>query len=245
MRPPEFDALVEAAAALYLPAGRSFLHFARGKLRHDPVFAALLQRGLLPDNARVLDLGCGQAVLIALLLAAHDEYLAGRWPQGWPPPPAGLKLHGVDLRANAVRAGQIAFGQRAKLEALDLRHARLPKSDVVVIFDVLHYMNFDAQRRLLTQVREALPPNGVFLLRAGDASAGFSFWVTRVADQIITMARGQLWPRFYCRTREGWLGLLRETGFEARVEPMSEGTPFANVLLQARPSTDIAPAAAA
>jgi SAM-dependent methyltransferase len=244
MRPPEFDALVESAASPYLAAGRSFLHFARGKLRYDPVFAALLQRGLIPDNARVLDLGCGQAVLIALLLAARDRYLAGQWPIGWPPPPAGLKLHGVDLRGNAVRAAQMAFGDRAKLEALDLRHAELPNSDVVVIFDVLHYMDFDAQRRLLLQVRKALPPQGVFLLRAGDAGAGFSFWLTRAADQIVTIARGQLWPRFYCRTREGWLRLLRETGFEASVEPMSEGTPFANVLLQARPAA-VAPAAAA
>ncbi|MGI4846902.1 MAG: methyltransferase domain-containing protein [Janthinobacterium lividum] len=64
------DTLVAAAAAPYRQAGRFAWHFARGKLAGDPVFAALLEHGLLCGRARILDIGCGQGLLAALLLAA-------------------------------------------------------------------------------------------------------------------------------------------------------------------------------
>ena len=50
---------------------------AGGKLRGDPVYAALLAQGLLAGRARVLDLGCGQGLLAAWLLA-HDLRLSWR-----------------------------------------------------------------------------------------------------------------------------------------------------------------------
>jgi len=35
----------------------------------------------------------------------------------------------------------------------------------------------------------------------------------------------------HCRSIEQWRELLRECRFDSRAEPMSHGTPFANVLL--------------
>jgi hypothetical protein len=58
----------------YRAAGKFALHFARGKLGLDPVFLAMLERGLFPDNARILDLGCGQGLLAAWLLSAWQRY---------------------------------------------------------------------------------------------------------------------------------------------------------------------------
>ena len=74
-------ALWSAASRPYLTAGRYPYHFARNKLRFDPVFVTLLRRGLIPDRARVIDLGYGQGLLAALLLAARATSslgLAGR-----------------------------------------------------------------------------------------------------------------------------------------------------------------------
>jgi SAM-dependent methyltransferase len=68
---PALASLIDAASAPYRAAGRFAWHFARGKLRGDPVFAALLAQGLLAGRARVLDLGCGQGLLAAWLLAAR------------------------------------------------------------------------------------------------------------------------------------------------------------------------------
>ena len=55
----DWPAIVEAASAPYRSVGRFAWHFARGKLARDPVFRHVLSNGLIPHQARVLDIGCG------------------------------------------------------------------------------------------------------------------------------------------------------------------------------------------
>ncbi len=66
--------LVERASEPYRSAGLFAYNFARGKLRGDPVFRELLERGLLLGRGRILDLGCGQGLLTAWLKAALHCY---------------------------------------------------------------------------------------------------------------------------------------------------------------------------
>ena len=60
-------ALIDRASEPYRGAGAFAYNFARGKLRSDPVFCALLERGLLLGRGHILDLGCGQGLLAAWL----------------------------------------------------------------------------------------------------------------------------------------------------------------------------------
>ncbi len=226
--------LVDQAADPYRPAGRLPYHFARGKLGQDPVFFALLAQGLIPNQGHLTDLGCGQGSLIALLLAARRMHAAGRWPSDWPVPPLQLKLSGVDLRPAAVRAANTAFGDQAHVALGDIRNAPILASDVVAILDVLHYIGADDQRKVLERCHAALRAGGLMLLRVGDAGAGWRFAVTSLGDRLITMLRGTAWPRFHCRPIAEWCALVSSIGFDVTAQPMSEGTPFANVLLVAR-----------
>src|SRR5512134_437539 len=166
------EAIVAAAGGAYAGAGRGAVHFARGKLRHDPVFRAILARGLVPDGARLVDLGCGQGVLIAFLHAARACFEAGEWPQEWPPPPRLASARGVDLRRRAIAAARTAVGNRAAFEVGDVRHAAIPACDAIAILDVLHYLPPEDQERVLARCAAALSPAGVLLLRIGDADAG-------------------------------------------------------------------------
>jgi SAM-dependent methyltransferase len=228
-------AIIAAAARAYAPAGRIAAHFARGKLRHDPVFRAILARGLVPDGARLVDLGCGQGVLIAFLLAARARFEAGGWPQAWPPPPRLAAAFGFDLRVRAIAAARRALGDRAVVGVGDVRDAAIPPCDVIAILDVLHYLPPEDQARVLARCAAALAPGGRLLLRIGDAEAGVRAAITRLADQAITLARGGS-PRLYMRGLQSWLAAVAQAGFRAEAAPMSAGTPFANVLLVARPA---------
>jgi 2-polyprenyl-3-methyl-5-hydroxy-6-metoxy-1,4-benzoquinol methylase len=229
-----YAALAAAAALRYRPAGTVAYHFALGKLGQDPVFAAILRQGLIPDKARVIDLGCGQGVLLALLAVAQEPQQVAGWPTGLPPLPRGVVARGFDLRSDAIEAARVALGNGAQFVVSDVRDANLTECDVVTILDVLHYLDFDAQRRLLERVHAALAPGGRLLLRAGDTSQGWRFRFTLVTDWLITVLRGSLQKRFFCRSASEWLQLLRDVGFETQMQPMCEGTPFANVLLIGR-----------
>ena len=231
-------ALLEQATAPYRPLGKFAWHFARGKLGGDPAFAGLLQRGLIPARSRVLDIGCGQGLLAALLGSLTGDSPAERaWPAGWAPPPTGVQVHGIELMPRDVERAQQALGhlgERARFTLGDMCTTPFTPADAVVILDVLHYVNEVAQEDVLRRVWEALAPGGVLLLRVGDAAAGLPFKISNWVDAVVFFVRGHGISRLYCRPLSAWQALLQKLGFGVDTVPMHAGTPFANILLIAR-----------
>jgi 2-polyprenyl-3-methyl-5-hydroxy-6-metoxy-1,4-benzoquinol methylase len=227
--------LAHVAADRYRPSGRFAYYFARGKLGRDPVFAALLAGGLIPEGVRLLDLGCGQGLLAAWLDAARASHREGQWPESWPPPPRLSAFRGIELMPRDVERARRALGALAQIECADMRNAAYGEADVVVILDVLHYMEPPAQEQVLRRVRASIGPTGILLLRVGNAAGGWRFKTSRWVDAAVLYVRGHRQGRLYCRTLAAWLATLTNCGFTARAIPMSAGTPFANVLLVATP----------
>ena len=228
------DELIGAAASFYQAVGPFPFHFARGKLRHDPVFFALLKSGLIKNGMSVLDLGCGQGLLFALLRAAENQYQRGAWPDDWPPPALGLDLHGIELRESEVATARRALGSSAMITPLDLSHGEIPHADVVVLFDVLHYLDAEGQVDLIRRIARAISPAGLLLVRDADTAAGLSYRITYLAERIAAICRGHFRQHFHFRSCVEWNSLLAGNGFAIETIPMSEGTPFANVLWVAR-----------
>lgn len=229
----QYRMLVERATAGYRTAGRFAHGFAKGKLRGDPAFAHLLSHGLLTDRPRILDIGCGQGLLAALLLAADDLARDGRWPTGWPAPPASPRVHGIELMASDVDRAVRALGARARIVCGDMIDAPYSDSDAVVILDVLHYVDFAAQDRVLDRVRACLRPGGRLLLRVGDAAGGWRFRASQLVDHVVFLCRGHPPGRLYCRSAGQWIQALQQREFGVQSLSMSAGTPFANTLLTA------------
>jgi SAM-dependent methyltransferase len=226
--------LIEAAARPFAASGKHAWHYARGKLRHDPVYLWLLARGVLPGAGTLVDLGCGQGILLALLVAAREQFRRGAWPSDWPAPPGQLAMRGFELRARSAKAGQQALGGQAHIERGDIRAIALPRCRAIVLLDVLYHLGNADQERLLQAAATALEPGGVLVLREADASAGLAFRMTQGAERIMAALRGQLLQKLAYRAATQWLELLRSMGLAVQVEPMSAGTPFANVLFVAR-----------
>lgn len=223
------------ASERYRNGGRFTWHFARGKLGRDPVFRALLESGAIAAHARVLDIGCGQA-LLASLLAACDALAAGvGWPADWAPPPLHTRYTGIDLMPRDIARAEQALATlspRPRLLCADMRQAAFDACDVVVVFDVLHYVDPAAQDDILARIRAALSPRGRLLLRVGDASQGWRFTAGRWVDRIVTTVRGHGAAPLWTRPLEEWRQALQALGFSVQAQPMSHGTPFANVLLR-------------
>jgi SAM-dependent methyltransferase len=223
--------LIDSASAPYQRSGRFAWHFARGKLRFDPVFGHLLARGLIAPRTRVLDIGCGQGLLASLLKAAGACARQGRWPSGWAEAPVDVHVSGIELLARDVARARAALGDSADFICADMRSTAFAAVDAVVILDVLHYVSVSEQDTLLARVRSALPAGGRLVLRVGDAAVRRSFAASSWVDRLVTFARGQKVGRHAGRTLTAWTARLVELGFAVASEPMHRGTPFANVLL--------------
>ena len=226
-----WSTLVETASAPYQRSGRFAWHFARGKLRHDPVFSHLIARGVIAPRSRVLDIGCGQGLLASLVRAAASMASQGRWPGDWAEAPVDVRVAGIEVLARDVARGRAALGDGAELVCADMRTATFAAADTVVLLDVLHYLSIAEQDAVLMRVRAALPVGGRLVLRVGDAAASARFAASSWVDRLVTLARGQGFSRHAGRTLASWLERLRELGFAVASEPMRKGTPFANVLV--------------
>lgn len=229
--------LLDCATAPYRPTGNFNYRWARGKLKHDPIFAALVQRAVFPDNARIIDLGCGRGLLAAWLLGAEQLAKQGYW-SGDTPPPKGLYFRGIELMEREAACGNQALqplhGERVHLSGGDMLNADLNNAEVIAILDVLHYVPYAEQDRMLDRIRAALGTGGLFVTRVGNADSGLRFAFSQLVDACISFAQGHRLSRMWCRTLDQWITALEARGFDVEAVPMSAGTPFANVMLVAR-----------
>jgi len=234
--------LPQVAASLYRDCGPFPFGFARGKLKHDPIMLDLLLLGCLSRQdasaARLLDLGCGQGLLFAMLeasarVARDSQIAAGSLPAL---PIAWTK--GFDAASSNVRWGQAMLAGRdqprltAEIVVADIRTVDLPVCDIVVAIDVLHYMPHFDQERLLRKIAAALAPGGRLILRVGDAAQArasrISSWVDRVVAAVRGQGRAPLWPR----PLADWTRLLQQCGFEATAVKTYRSWWAVNVLLR-------------
>ena len=230
-----WQTLRDMASSPYRGAGRFAWRFAHGKLGMDPVFRHLMSRGLIAPRAQVLDIGCGQGLLASLLRAAETAAARSHWPADWAPAPHGVRVKGIELMPRDVERARRALGDTvAEFVCGDMRHTPFPACDVVVILDVLHYIDIAEQNRVLERVRAALRSSGRLLLRVGDAGARRGFAISQWVDRMVTRLRGHSVAPVYGRTLPEWIAQLRQLGLHVEPRPMSQGTPFANVLLVAQ-----------
>jgi len=60
------------------------------------------------------------------------------------------------------------------------------------------------------------------------------FGLSKLADRIVALIRRHTLAPLTCRPAREWHSLLTRLGFLTEALPMSQGTPFANVLLVGR-----------
>jgi SAM-dependent methyltransferase len=231
---PAEAALVAAAAERYLAAGLGPWELAHAKMRMDPVYLQVIRSGRLPSRGTLLDLGCGQGLLLALVATAAEWGRRGEWPVSWSPPPVDLRLHGIEQRPRVARRARQVLENVATIEEQDLARWSLPACDVVLLIDVMHLLSRETQDRLLAEVPRMMPCGGVLLIREADAAGGWRFAMVRAGNRLNAFLQGRSGRRFCFDSAAGWSSRLEREGFDVEAITRHDGGPFANVLLQAR-----------
>ncbi|HEX6364463.1 MAG TPA: class I SAM-dependent methyltransferase [Albitalea sp.] len=229
-----WSSIVDAASDAYRHADAHARRFARAKLAHDSVFRHVLEQGLVPPGAHVLDVGCGQGLLASLLGAAGAIAAAGRWPARWAPPPVGAHVTGFDLLPLDLARATSANGRVATFIHGDMRRFTPPPCDVAVFFDTLHYIALDEQDEVLARVRRALRPGGAMLLRVGDAGEPLRFRLGLWIDRVTMLLHGGGFGPLQGRALAQWTATLASLGLEVESRPMNGRPPFANRLIVGR-----------
>lgn len=227
--PDLFERLAFRAADRYVDGSFTAWEFGRGKLRGDPVYRAALCDARLPSGGTLVDFGCGQGLMLAVLLEAVDAAATGEWPP--PAPPSFARLIGVEPRANVAALARLAAGDAAEIHEVDGRVFEFPSSTVVLFFDVLQMMPPDDQARLLTRAGAALAPGGVLLVREADAAAP-RFWRVRAGNRGKALVTGA-WRQPLCyRTAAEWTALFTSLGFTVERVAGDRTGVFDNVLFR-------------
>lgn len=222
--PPRRAATDAASPATRIAARfreRRFQGYARGKLRFDPVFEALVP--LLADSPLpLLDIGCGLGLLGFRLREA-----------GW----AGGYL-GIDLDARKIAAARAAAAglEGLRFEAADA--ASLPPfAGHVALIDVLHYLDREAQQRLLAEAARRLAPGGLLLIRSVLREPRWRFHATLAEEWLIRTLRWIGTPARHYPARAELERPLATAGLAVTVAPLWGRTPFASHLITARRTT--------
>ena len=130
----------------------------------------------VPDGSRVLDIGCGNGLLLAWL-ALNNKIVAGLG--------CDVSLHALAGARSMAQAYRAASG-RDSLSFADCRTA-LPDGqfDLVSMVDVMHHIPPANQREIFIQAVARIKPSGLLLYKDMAARPWWRAWANRMHDLLL------------------------------------------------------------
>lgn len=122
----------------------------------------------IPRKAEITDIGCGYGMMSYMLSFLSDQRI----------------ITGIDYDADKIELAShcISRNERINFIAADAATCALNKSDVFILSDVLHYLPFEQQDRLLSRCIENLNENGVILVRDANKDLKKRHWGSRYTE---------------------------------------------------------------
>jgi 2-polyprenyl-3-methyl-5-hydroxy-6-metoxy-1,4-benzoquinol methylase len=173
---------------------------------------------LLPDEGRILDVGCGFGLFASYFGQMHTT----------------RRIVGVDPDerriAIARRVGSAVGLADHRFIAGDVRTVELEGPfDAVYVLDVMHHLPRADQRAVLERLRDLLSPGGILVIKDITTEPRLGLLFTEVLERLMV---GLHEPLAYRHHRE-WGAMLTEIGFKVRMVRVPDVLPYPHVVIAA------------
>jgi 2-polyprenyl-3-methyl-5-hydroxy-6-metoxy-1,4-benzoquinol methylase len=173
---------------------------------------------MLPDEGRILDVGCGFGLFAAYFGQTHP----------------GRRITGVDPDARRIGlARRVAdrLGMRDHAFVVgDVRDAPLEGPfDAAYVLDVMHHLPAGDQRPVLERLRSLIRPGGVLIVKDITTEPRLGLFFTEALDRLMV---GWNEPLSYRHHRE-WAEMLTAVGFKVRMVRVPDVLPYPHVVIAA------------
>ncbi|MGK7389890.1 MAG: MMPL family transporter [Candidatus Cyclobacteriaceae bacterium M2_1C_046] len=138
----------------YIYKGPVLEWYVRVKLSLEDYYKTLHK--ILPDNARIVDLGCGYGYMTYALGLSRG----------------GRSMLGIDYDAEKI---EVAKNCPVKPRNITFDHGDVVtynygSADVFIVSDVMHYLTIEQQEKLMDNMADHITAAGIILIREGDKS---------------------------------------------------------------------------
>lgn len=131
---------------------------------------------LIPRQATITDIGCGYGPLAYMLMMLSE----------------GRQVTGIDYDEEkiAVANHHLARNSRIRFIHGNVPDCDIPSSDVFILNDVLHYMDYGRQEEVLRMCAARLLPGGMIVIRDGNTEQKKRHGLTRLTELFSTRLLG-------------------------------------------------------
>lgn len=183
------DIIIENAKNYHQYAGMSY----GGALLKSSLIPLNLLIKYLPNQAKILDLGCGEGMF--------SNALGRLLPNA--------EIIGVDLNAEKIKCAQSCQLENVTFHVGDAKNFLFENADVVIFNDMLHHNSFQEQAILISKARDLLKNEGLLILKEVNVQDKFDRFMTTFFDK-------KLYPDdpLDFRETENWKSFLEASYFE-------------------------------
>lgn len=214
MKDKKIQQAIKDTVNLYSNTGWKSL-FARWKFWEEPYEE--LEK-LIPKNARIVDIGCGEGILDNFLALTSE----------------GRKVYGFEIDKKRVAIADRNI-PNTEFKQGDATKLTIPPTDVIIFFHVLHHLNsYKQQEEVLQKCYNSLKKGGKLFIVEVEIKLSLKYWLCWVFDFFFVpwVFEGRFYTPAFFRKSTDWKIFLNKIGFECKIIPADDGRPFSNVILE-------------
>jgi 2-polyprenyl-3-methyl-5-hydroxy-6-metoxy-1,4-benzoquinol methylase len=127
---------------------------------------------ILPKEGTMTDIGCGYGAMTYMLGLLSPE----------------RKIYGIDYDEKKILVANHCYAKANNINFMhgDVQEIDLPQSHVFILSDVLHYLPYQEQEKIISKCAEKLIPGGKIVIREADKELQSRHVMTRLSEFLST-----------------------------------------------------------